>query len=241
MLISSVTIKGQIINIEKKRLGAAENGWHGNIDFNLKYTKNTKEIWEFGNKAAFQYHLDKSNFLFITDLKIIRKGSEDLINKGYAHLRYNRTFKDSGSVSLEGFWQVQYNGIQKIGFRNLSGAGFRLKLLGNDTINLNTGISGMYEYEETTLNEIHRNFRSSNYLSFNWRINSKLGFKTINYYQPLFSDFSDYRYSNESSLSLTLTKRLSLTVSYSVLYDSEPVEGVPSTITSVNNALRFKF
>lgn len=231
----------QIINIEKKRMGATEKGWNGNIDFNLKYTKNTKEIWEFGNKAAFQYHQNKSNFLFLTDIKLIRTDNQDLINKGYAHLRYNRAFKDSGAIAIEAFSQVQYNGVQKIVFRNLSGGGFRIKLLGNDTINLNLGIAAMYEYEETSLQEFHRNMRGSNYFSFNWKLHEKIRVQTINYFQPLFNEFSDYRFSNESSLSLQLSKSLSFLITYSVLYDSSPVEGVPTTITSLNNSLRFKF
>ncbi len=237
----SIGASAQIINIEKKRLGSVENGWHGNIDFHFKYTNNTRKIWEFGNRAAFQYHKDKNNYLFITDLKLIRKDHEDLINKGYGHFRYNHLFKDSGNVSLEGFAQVQYNGVQKIKFRSLNGAGLRMKVLGNDTINLNFGTAAMFEHEENTLESVTQDIRSSNYLSFNWKISAKLGFKTINYFQPLFRQPDDYRFSNESSLSLSLTQKLSLTVTYNVLYDAYPVEGVPNTITSIHNALRFKF
>ena len=247
MLVSTLFVllfivnNAQIINIEQKRLGVSDNGWHGNINFNLKYTQNTRKIWEFGNKAAFQYHKNKSNYLMLTDLKIVRNDNQDLINKGFAHFRYNRMLKDSGNISTEVFSQVQYNGVQKIKFRSLNGAGFRFKILGNDTINLNLGIAVMYEYEETAIHEFHRNVRGSNYISFNWQISPKLSFKTINYYQPLLNLLWDFRFSNVSSLSFPLTKKLSFVASYNVLYDSNPVEGIPNMITSINNALRFKF
>jgi len=240
-LIYTTSIFGQIINIESKRMGVTDEGWNGNIDFNLKYTQNTNKIWQFGNKAAFQYKKLKNTVLFLTDLKVIRKNNDDLINKGYAHIRYNHHFKDSSAFAFEAFSQVQYNGVQKIKVRILNGGGIRTKVIGNDTINLNVGIAGMYEYEESTLLTYQNNFRASTYLSFNWDISEKVRFKTINYFQPLFNDFTDYRLSNESSLSLGITEKLSYNIAFSLLYDTEPVEGVPNTITSVANGLRFKF
>ena len=241
VFISSPHLFGQIINIESKRIGTIEEGWTGNIDFNLKYTQNTKKIWEFGNKAAFQLKKKKNTFLFLTDLKVIRKDNEDLINKGYAHIRLNHHFHDSSHFALEGFAQIQYNGVQKIKFRSLNGAGIRSKILGNDTINLNVGIAAMYEYEESTLNTYQNNARGSSYLSFNWDISSKVRFKTINYFQPLLTDFTDYRYSNETTVSIGLSEKISYKLSLNLLYDTFPVEGVPNTITSISNGLRFKF
>lgn len=232
---------GQIINIESKRIGETKDGWTGNINFNLKYTQNTSKIWEFGNKAAFQYKKKKNTYLFLTDLKVIRKNNDDLINNGYAHIRYNHHFKDSGPFSTEVFSQVQYNGVQKIRVRSLNGLGIRTKILGNDTINLNVGIASMYEYEESTTLTYQNNIRGSSYISFNWDISQKVRFKTINYYQPLFNNFSDFRISNESSLSLVITEKLTFNTIFNLLYDTQPVEGIPNTITSISNGLRFKF
>lgn len=240
-LLSTTSILGQIINIESKRIGATKDGWTGNIDFNFKYTQNTSKIWEFGNKAAFQYKKTKNTLLFLTDLKVIRKNNDDLINKGYAHIRYNRHFHDSSAFATEIFSQVQYNGIQKIKVRSLNGLGIRTKILGNDTINLNIGIAGMYEYEESTTFIYQNNIRGSSYISFNWDINQKVRFKTINYYQPLLNNFSDFRISNESSLSLGITENLTFNTIFNLLYDTQPVEGIPNTITSISNGLRFKF
>ncbi len=232
---------GQIINVENKRLGKSEEGWLGNVDFNFKYTQNTKSVWQVNNKIALQYKKLKNTHLFINDISIIRSNTNNLVNFGYAHYRFNRALVPGHKVKLEAFTQVQYNSVQKIKLRSLAGTGLRFKLIGNDTVNFNLGISAMYEYEEITTPEFNNAVRNSNYLSFNAKILKQWSLKTITYYQPSIGDFSDFRISNQTSVSHNLTKQISILGTLSYLYDSNPPQGVPSDIYSAGMKVRYKF
>ncbi|MCT4581108.1 MAG: DUF481 domain-containing protein [Flavobacteriales bacterium] len=239
-LISSVVF-GQILNVEKRRGDVDENGWKGNVDVSIKYTENTRSIFEFFNKSTINYKKDSVTYLFLTDFKLIKKNSDDLINKGGVHLRRIQDLNTDATLKSELFTQVQFNGVQKIKQRFLLGAGARAKLVGNDTINCNFSIGGMYEYEETTIETFHHALRMTSYLSFNWDLNEKWKLRLINYYQPKVNLLNDFRLSNETSLSYQVSKEFSVVATYSLLYDSTPVLEVPNQVYSGYLLLRYKF
>ncbi|MFT7611632.1 MAG: hypothetical protein ACI9J3_000577 [Parvicellaceae bacterium] len=241
MILISFHVCGQIINVESKRLNGTKQGWNGQIDFNLNYIKNTKEIWQFGNRIAVEYLAHKHRYLILNNIALIKAAGSDLVNKGFLHARYSYKWNLGGRFNFESFEQIQYNSVQKITVRNLTGAGFRVKVLGNDTVNLNVGVASMIEYEKLTDNTEEINFRGSNYMSFNWKINKKVTLKTIWYYQPKFSNFQDYRLSGESSASLKISNKLSFLTLFALLYDNMPPDGVPKSILSLKNGIRYKF
>ena len=136
------------------------------------------------NKSTVNYKKDSVVYLLLTDLKMIKKNDEDLINKGVIHLRRIQELNNFKNIKSEFFGQLQFNGIQKIRQRFLLGSGARVKLVGNDTINFNFSLGGMYEYEETTIETFHHALRLTSYTSFNWNIKNKWKLRLINYYQP---------------------------------------------------------
>ncbi len=229
----------QILNVEKRRSTQSKDGWAGNIDFSGKYTKNTKEVYQFSNKALIQYKQGLKNYLILSDLKIIKKNQEDLINKGAIHLRYIKQIKDSVDISYEIFTQTQFNAVQKINQRSLLGGDFRFKILGNDTINFNLGTGAMLEYEASTLNTYATAIRFTNYISFNWIISPTWKFKLITYYQPKINEMSDYRLSNETSISYQLSKQFSIVGIFNGLFDSTPIIGIPNGIYTGSLLFRY--
>lgn len=241
LIIKFSSTLGQILNVEKRRGAVVENGWHGNIDFSAKYTENTKSIFELYNKSTVNYKKDSVVYLLLTDLKMIKKNDEDLINKGVIHLRRIQEFKNLKNIKSEFFGQLQFNGIQKIRQRFLLGSGARIKLIGNDTINFNFSLGGMYEYEETTIETFHHALRLTSYTSFNWNIKNKWKLRLINYYQPRINNLVDYRLSNETSLSYQVSKEFSIVGIFNLLYDSSPVLEIPKNIYSSYLLFRYKF
>ncbi len=239
-ILFSITGYSQIVNVESRRLNGSKQGWSGNLDFNLNYIKNTREIWQFGNRIGLEYLAGKNRYLILNDVSIISAAGSDLVNNGFVHLRHNYKWKLDSPFTTELFEQAQYNSVQKIKFRNLTGGGLRMKVLGNDTINLNLGVAAMVEYEQTSDLIEELNFRGSNYMSFNWKVSSRVDFKTIWYYQPKFVDWSDYRISGETALSIGITTKLSLLTVFDMLYDSRPPAEVPNSIVSLKNGLRIK-
>ena len=57
------------------------------------------------------------------------------------------------------------------------------------------------------------------------------------YYQPLFSDFSDYRISEEFQLSIKLTKSLDLTGNFSYYLDSVTPQGMKDKASNLSLGL----
>lgn len=235
------TFYGQILNVEKRRGEVEKNGWQGNLDFSAKYTENTQSILELYNKSTVNYKKDSVTYLILTDLKLIKRNTDNLINNGVIHLRRTEEINNNESINSEFFTQLQFNGVQKIKQRFLLGTAARLKLVGNDTVNFNFSVGGMYEYEETTIETFHHALRMTSYVSFNWNIKDKWSFQLINYYQPKINRVRDFRLSNESSLSYQLSKEFSIVAIYNLLYDTTPVIEVPNTIYSAYLLFRYRF
>lgn len=240
LVLSFASVHAQIINIEDKRKDDQTDGINGQIDFNFKYTKNTQRIWELGNRSGFQYQKDRNRWLVLSDFRLIRSSQEDLINKGFGHFRYNYQLSDSSRFALESWLQGQYNEIQKIDRRILLGAGGRFKYDNNSNFEFHLGIGGMYEQEKGDL-EQSQVFRGSSYVFLKWLVSSKVVFNSISYFQPRFNQVSDFRYANESTLTYELGEHLSIIISYNLLYDSMPSEGIPTVISELSNGIRFKF
>jgi hypothetical protein len=238
---SLFSIKAQIINIEDKRLGFEENGWRGNVDMNVRFTRNVTSIWQITNRVGIQYKQDRNTHLLLSDLNVVRTPNQDYINYGYLHYRYSYLLQENPNIYLEGFSQIQYNTVQKIKSRTLVGGGLKFKILGNDSINLNAGWTFFYEYEEVTTPEYSSLVRNSNFVSFNWRVSKAWDFKTIIYFQPHVADFRDYRVTNETTISHRLTEHISIVGNVSFLYDSRPPIDVPVNILNSSLLLRYKF
>lgn len=231
---------GQIINIEEKRYKDAEEGLRGNIDLNFKFTQNTNSIWQVSNNISLLYRRKKLTHLFLNNITLVRSNQSDLVNYGYAHYRIVHELSREQFINWESYGQIQYNSVQKIKQRILVGTGLRFKIVNTDSLQFNFGWSLMYEYEETTIPEYSSLIRNSNYLSLNWKISKLWEFKTITYYQPSIGDFSDFRISNESTISHKLTKSFSIVGSVNILYDSQPPLDVPVNNFNVGLLLRYK-
>ncbi|RMG20242.1 MAG: DUF481 domain-containing protein [Bacteroidetes bacterium] len=232
--------QAQIVNTERLRINSAENGWTGNVDFSLNFTRNTRSITQGGMRSRLEYLWHKQRLMFFNDLSISRADTDNLINKAFQHIRYNYGF--SPGLTLEAFGQVQYNQIQKIGFRSLLGGGPRFKLIQNDSTSLFLGSLYMYEYEQLTGREAFtRTHRMSFYLSAAYSVNQIFSLNHITYYQPSISQPADFRLSTESSLNLTLTKRLVFKLIFQLLYDSRQPAGIPPTTYSLRNTLGITF
>lgn len=231
----------QIINVESLRKVTDTSGWSGNASLDFSLTKNAQTLIRFGNNIHVQYKMNKHLVLFINNLSFERSAGEDFVNQGSQHLRYN--YKLSDYMVWEAFIQSQHNSIAKINFRGLAGTGPRLKILGKDKYRLYLGTLVMYEHEE--LNEkplvINRDFRSSIYTSFSLYLTDDITFVSTSYYQPLLTDFSDYRFATENSLVIGIVNRLSLKTTYTLTYDEVPASEVPHTFYKLSTGLLYAF
>ncbi len=234
----------QIVNIENQRLNTKKEGFSGNVDLNLNLTYATKQLFQVGTKAKVAYTKKRQYVMLLADYSLVTSGlNEDFINKGFEHLRYNYTFKDSGKVVFEAFQQGQFNKIQKINKRLLLGTGLRFKAIDQKNYQLNLGSSLMGEYEEMALDTllISQDVLLSNYISFDGQFNSTFGMNFITYFQPKFIDFGNYRIATEAQLRFKINQFLSLKIIYKLNHDSRDLPDVRKTYYSLSNTLSFRF
>jgi putative salt-induced outer membrane protein YdiY len=241
LFLLSFTAGAQIVNIENKRLSGKDEGFDGNIDLNLNFTMNTRQLLQIGNRMKFGYRKNQHHTFILTDLAFVKSNNDDFVNRGYAHLRYNYTLKDSGRVTLEIFQQGQFNRIQKINLRLLTGTGFRFNLIDQKNYQLSIGSGFMGEYEELIDDGLSRDILSTSYLSFDGQFSENVGVNTISYFQPKMIDFGNYRFSNETQLRFSINKYLSYKIIYSLTHDSRNLQGVRKTNYILKNTLSFKF
>src|SRR5688572_4862245 len=242
LLLGSLHANAQIVNIERQRISTDTSGWFGRAIGSFSGSKTTKSILSVASATLLEYksRSTKDLWLMITELNLIKSASEKFTNSGFGHLRYNR--KLGNVVRWELFTQIQYNSLTKIDQRILGGTGFRFKLTPYEEAKFYWGISYMYEYEKLLDPEVyHKDHRASSYFSFTLTPTETVSLISTLYVQPLIKDARDYRISNESTLVLGITKKLSLNASFKYAYDSRPPEGVPLNTYSFSNGLELQF
>ena len=241
LLFSLFNASAQIVNIENQRLKDKKEGFYGSADFNLDFTMNTKQLLQLGDRLRVGYTRGQHQGLVITDHAFVKSKDEDFINRGYEHLRYNYTLKDSGRIILEAFQQGQFNKIRKINLRLLLGTGLRFKIIDQKNYQLSFGTGFMGEYEELLDFGVSKDILSTSYLSFDGQFNENIGLNTISYFQPKLIDFGNYRFSNETYIRFKVNKYLSFKLVYSVIHDSRDITGVRKTNYILKNTLSFTF
>jgi len=235
-LFFALTAGAQIVNVESKRPGTSGEGWHGNVNLNLNYTRNVSNILSYGAKNMIQYKQERHTLLFLTDLSRIYAGGADFVNNGYEHLRYNYALGAKQRFAWEAFEQAQFNSVQKIAFRHLVGTGLRWNIYDADSLKFVTGSLPMFEYEELVDGSIERNIRESTYFLFFISMGG-FEFQTINYYQPKINEVRDFRFSNSTTLEFGILRWLRYSVNLDLLYDSRVPAGVPNLVFTLKNGL----
>lgn len=240
----SVVATAQLINIESQRIQSDSLRKAGNAAISFLYQENNnKPLTQFKSNAVFQFKTKslKDVFLVLGNYQFSKTRDQQLSNAAFLHFRYNRRLNDW--LKYEVYTQLQNNQLLSLRSRFISGTGLRFKFANETIFKGYLGISAFYEYEESIEeeNRLHRNdARMSNYLVLNFKFpNDKGEFISTSYYQPLVTKFSDFRFSNQSSLVINFTKHFAFTTTFSYFYDEFPPLGVARETISIENGIRF--
>lgn len=229
----------QIVNIENQRLKGNKDGWGGNFDLSFSLIQNTKSIFQFGNRNKIHYKHGHHSYMLLTDMLLVKSANEDFANSGFGHLRYAYESKKYPLISLEGFQQAQYNRVQLINMRLLTGGGARYKVLDSDSAAVNLGTFLMAEFEEQTDLNRENTLRWSLFASFDFQFHKHIGFNCITYYQPGLIDPFDFRLNTETSFRMKITEKLQFRITYNLIYDSEPPANVPNSNYILTNSFSY--
>ena len=243
LLCFSSMLCGQIFNIEKRRIASDLAGaWLGSANMSFAGSKSTKSTVSIAAGTLIEYKSRDTNnlWLFITDFRLVTGDREKFADNGFAHFLYN--YKLSKAIRWEIFTQLQYNSLTLLQRQVLIGTGPRFKLTQYETAKFYFGAAYVYEYEEvsdTTM--LHHDHRASSYFTFTLSPEETVSFISTTYVQPLLTNFDDFRISNETNLSLDITRKLALNVTFQYFYDSRPPVGVPKNIYSFSNGIYLEF
>ncbi len=255
LLTGFSSLSAQIVNIESRRIKTDTTGFFGGLHFSFAGSKTTKSIVAFGAGTFLEYKPSRKKdplysrdlWLFLTDFNLVSGDQEKFSNTGFGHLRFIRKLGKDYSrlgefVRWETFTQIQYNDLTKIGTRVLFGTGPRIKLTDSEVSKFYLGIAYMYEYQELIDPfVILRENRMSSYFSFTLLPEEAVTFISTTYFQPVLSDFGDYRLSNETSLYLNITEKFAFSFSFNYNYNSSPPSEVPSSTYYFKNRLEYAF
>lgn len=230
----------QIVNVEDLRSNLGDTtGMFERLNVGFSFVKNDQEIFTLNSDFQIEILEENQMFLSVTSLSFLKAGNTNFVNSGLQHLRYNYSIREW--LKWEAFGQVQYNEQLRIRLRALAGTGPRFNFEIKEKNSLNLGLSYMWEYEEITEpDETEHDQRLNSYLGFFWDL-SPLNISSTTYFQPLFTDLSDHRLSNTTSLTTDFKKNWSIKVTFTLTYDSRLPESVPDLIYSVVNSIQYRF
>ncbi|RMG54432.1 MAG: DUF481 domain-containing protein [Bacteroidetes bacterium] len=250
-LLQVFLLPAQVVNTEKLRVDAQEDGWAHQGTFGLSLSRNKAgQLLGIGLRLRSEYHAGRHRLLWVGDYARTRLQSDDagsilvknIRNEGFVHLRYNYRFQPW--LTWEAFVQSQFNEIQAMRYRQLQGTGPRFRLIDRDSVHVFLGTLYMFEYEETTDGTpfmFHRDHRLSSYLSAGFAFSPTASLNHVTYFQPRLDQWSDFRLSSESILSVALTTHIQLNVSFNLVYDTQPPLGIPRTMYNLSNALALRW
>lgn len=234
----------QIINIENQRIQNDTVRKVFNVESNFATQRNnelTLTEWHIGlvSQVKLKNTKDMLLLLFNNDKSIADKTVMN--NASLAHIRCSH--KLNPKIKVEAFYQIQTNELLALRQRQLLGSGFRFKLLDKPNFKMYLGTLYMYELESTTLqHELKSYHRNSNYFVISGKLDhSKIEFSNVVYYQPLFANFNDFRFTEQFALSIPLSKHIFLTTNLTTYLDTTPPEGVSKYTYAISQGLRYMY
>lgn len=236
-----INVEAQIVNIESNRFTTDTTGWKGNYGLGFTFGKQAVKYFAFSNTGHIQYKSDKSLYLILGSVDLIKSKNDELINTGFFHFRYN--YKIKPWIRWEAFTQIQYNKLNGIRLRYLLGTGPRFKAVQLEKFKTYIGTLYMLEYEvnsDKTQKLVQGRF--SGYISFSLRPIENVEIVSTTYYQPRIDAIKDYRIASDNALFFKFHKLLSFGINFKLNFDSRPPEGAVTNLTyQLENKFRIDF
>ena len=226
LLLPNVSF-GQV-NIESIRNNQKEKMFWGEAKGGLELQRGNVDITSFDLNFLVHYK-HKSHHTFLQSKSSQGQQSDKKFkNNSFVHLRW--TWMKWNIVGLELFTQLQQDEFKSLKIRQLNGGGLRSEVLQRKDLSLSIGSGVMLDYEEILEKESSSLWRSTSYLTFLKAFDEKkknLILLTL-YYQPLLSNYKDYRINLEANVRTILVTSLSLFIENSInfMYDTQPPEGI---------------
>ena len=217
------SLNAQLVNIESIRIQTDSMRFVLKSDFLFNYS-NTDGIYIYrfnlGLNTQYKTKNLKHTFFFSGNAILVRSQDQDFQNSWFLHFRYN--MKLNQKWRMEAFVQDQNNELLSINTRNLLGLGPRYKFVRGEYFQAYIGNSYMYEKEGSDLaDQTYYNHRNSTYLSFALSFKeSKLELVNTIYFQPLYTDISNFRLLEQFKAEMPLFKKIKASMLFNYFYNN---------------------
>ncbi len=240
---------------------------HSQVNIERYYRDNTREGFMYTNAFGFNIASGNTNYLELTDrfrvdyngectdyftileYNLRTSSGKTSAHKGFVHFRTIHDLDKKAVMMAEGYLQQQFDEFLLLRSRTLLGGGFRFnpvnladsawKARKKVRLFLGTGVFLEHESYSTRPRQSVSLMRSSSYISLLWDPGKNLSVNMVNYFQPALSDFSNYRYSLNMSMSTPINPRWLFVMSAEFFYRSEPVGGKKPNDLEIKNTFRF--
>lgn len=216
-------LSAQLVNIESIRMQTDSMRFVLKTDFLFNYSNNDGVyIYRFNLALNTQYKTKnlKNTFFFSGNAALVRSEDQDFQNSWFLHVRYN--LRLNKKWRLEAFVQDQSNELLSINTRSLLGAGLRYKFVRGEYFQAYVGNSYMYEKEGSdVVDQTYYNHRNSTYLSFGLSFEaSQLELVNTIYFQPLYTDISNFRLLEQFKAEMPLFRKLKVSMLFTYFYNN---------------------
>ena len=252
-LFSFPPVFGQILNTDG--LGRPVDStkvFNAMLDFGLTINKQNSLLIAMDTKAELSYWHKNSSLIFSSNFALFRTGSQNLLNGGYAHLRFR--MRQNKLIQPEFSAQYQLDNIRGMKERILAGAKLRFRMIEKTKVSLFSAIGVMYEFEKWDYSGIRPEFsfigdtiynhyiKVNSYVSYRQIINDFATLNVVVYYQARPDRYFILpRISFDAQLNFKFTKHISFAVKTNVFYDAAPPVPTYNLYYSVVNKIIFSF
>lgn len=235
-----------IVNIEGQRHhDNAPEGLSGSIGITVDGASGNTDKNNIGIKGRAQWQHTHVTELLLFSQNYGEANNRRNTNKAFLHARHIEQLNPQKAV--ECFAQVEKNEFSRLSIRSLLGFGMRFTLSEDLSQGTHLGLGAFYSREaleaKTGLTDNGRTElgRFNTYIAHHQTINEHLSLSSTTYYQPAIEDTSDYRLTEEASLSVKLVSSLTLKLALDISHDNQPPQSVEKTDISYTSGIEYLF
>lgn len=237
LILAAVPADAQIVN----SLGGwddDEPGWSGAIGAIGSLKGGNTDVRSGSGAARVQWNASPYRVRLLGSFSVEDAEGVRVEEESLAHLRVNREL--GGIWGVFAFAQVQRNPFQRLETRWLIGAGPYAELTWDPHWTLRVGASPMFESEriQDEPGSSERG-RLSTFVRASYVAQDRAEIDVVGFYQPRFSEPSDYRSSVTASLAIDVVGELDFLTVAGWEHDDVPPAGVEEEDWSLEFGLRF--
>ena len=237
MVVAGGQASAQIVNVQPILGSADEEGLQAEIGGSVDYKTGNVELLIAKGSLLATYRRGDHRIISSSMGEVGLKDDTEFLERVFTHLRWQWSLGEM--LTWETYGQAASDEYKSLELRALAGTGARVELVRGPAVSAAVGLAYMFEHEQTLDGSVTDHHRASLYVTGKFAVSPLLALMNTTYYQPRLDAFlDDYRVSSETSLSVQLTKKLALSLGWSIAYDSAPPSGAEGLDSATTAAIK---